>query len=103
MADMPWRAWVSVVRRELAVYRRVLVHPQTPWLARLLLGAALAYLASPIDLIPDFIPVLGHLDDAVIVPGLVLLALKLVPREVVAACREAGEEVTKARSDAGTK
>jgi carbonic anhydrase len=53
-----------------------------------LLGAALDYLASPVDLIPDFVPVLGQLDDLVIVRGLVRLAMRFIPREVVAECRE---------------
>jgi uncharacterized membrane protein YkvA (DUF1232 family) len=53
-------------------------------MARWLLGAAVAYALSPIDLIPDFIPVLGHLDDVLIVPLLVWLALRIVPAHVVA-------------------
>lgn len=48
----------------------------------------MAYAASPIDLIPDFIPILGHLDDVVIVPLLIWLALRLIPKDVVVACRE---------------
>lgn len=66
----------------------MLRHPRTPWPARIILGLAVAYLLSPIDLIPDFIPVLGQLDDLLIVPGLFTLALKLIPKEVVAECRE---------------
>ncbi len=58
----------------------VLKHPKTPRMARVLLGMAIAYMASPIDLIPDFIPVLGHLDDLVIVPLLVLAARRSAPR-----------------------
>ena len=79
------------LKTELAVYRRVLKHPHTPWLAKLLLGLAIGYALLPFDLIPDFIPVLGHLDDLVIVPGLVILALWLIPQEVVAECRKQGE------------
>jgi uncharacterized membrane protein YkvA (DUF1232 family) len=52
------------------------------------LGAALLYLASPVDLVPDFVPVLGQLDDLLIVPGLVWLATRFIPPGVVAKCRE---------------
>ena len=52
-----------------------------------MLGIAIAYLATPFDIIPDFIPVLGHLDDAVIVPSLVFVAFKLIPDSVIADCR----------------
>jgi uncharacterized membrane protein YkvA (DUF1232 family) len=89
------KAFTKAIKREVAVYQRVLRHPRTPWAARLALGAAVGYLLMPFDLIPDFIPVLGQLDDILIVPGLVYLALKLVPAEVVAECRAAGAgEVT---------
>lgn len=77
------RDTIDRLRRELAVYRRVLVDPRTPRMARVLLGAAIAYLLSPIDVIPDFIPVIGHLDDVLIVPVLFWLALRLVPRQVI--------------------
>jgi uncharacterized membrane protein YkvA (DUF1232 family) len=85
-----WRkakAVVQAFKREVKVYRLVLADRRTPWLARVLLGAAVAYAVSPIDLIPDFIPVAGFLDDAIIVPGLVYLALRMVPRGVVEECR----------------
>ena len=80
-----------MLKREAAFVRAVWKHPRTPPAARHLLGAALAYAAMPFDLIPDFLPVIGHLDDAVIVPGLVYLALKKVPREVIDECRAAKE------------
>jgi len=74
-------------RRELNVYRLILADPRTPKLAKWLLGLAIAYAVSPIDLIPDFIPVLGYLDDLLIVPALVILARKMIPSEIIMDCR----------------
>ncbi|MFN8372331.1 MAG: YkvA family protein [Anaerolineae bacterium] len=78
---------MELISREIDVYRKVLLHRHTPWYAKVVLGLAIAYFVSPIDLIPDPIPVLGQLDDLLIVPGLVWLALKLIPAEVVEQCR----------------
>lgn len=75
-------------KRELQVYRLVLNDPRTPRAAKWILSLAILYAASPIDLIPDFIPVLGQLDDLVIVPTLVFISLKLIPAEVVTECRK---------------
>jgi uncharacterized membrane protein YkvA (DUF1232 family) len=61
--------------------------PRTPWYARALALAIVAYAASPIDLIPDFIPVLGYLDDLVLVPLGIVLVLKMIPPEVMAEAR----------------
>jgi len=74
-------------KHELRVYQFVLKDPRTPRLAKICLSLAVGYALLPFDLIPDFIPVIGHLDDAIIVPGLVFLALKLIPTEIVAQCR----------------
>src|SRR5437762_7383707 len=71
-------------KRELKIYQRVLADSRTPVQAKIFLGLAVGYLCMPFDLIPDFIPVIGHLDDVVIVPGLVYIALRFVPRELVA-------------------
>jgi uncharacterized membrane protein YkvA (DUF1232 family) len=83
-----WKDLASQVTREIKVYRLVLADRRTPLMTKLLLGAAVFYVLSPVDLIPDFIPILGHLDDLVIVPLLVLMALALIPDEVVTDCRE---------------
>lgn len=62
--------------------------PRTPWYAKALAAAVAAYAFSPIDLIPDFIPVLGYLDDLLIVPLGIALAIRLIPSDVLADCRE---------------
>ena len=64
---------------------------ETPWHAKLLAGLTVGYALSPIDLIPDFIPVLGYLDDLILLPALVALTVKLIPVEVMAACRAEAE------------
>lgn len=74
--------------------------PRVPWYAKLVVAVVVAYAFSPIDLIPDFIPVLGYLDDLVLVPLGIRLALRLIPPEVMAEYREraAAELRTKPRN-----
>jgi len=67
-------------------------HPDTPWCAKLLVAAIVAYAFSPIDLIPDFIPVLGYLYDLVLIPIGIAFAIKLVPPPVLAECRVKAQE-----------
>jgi uncharacterized membrane protein YkvA (DUF1232 family) len=81
------RSFINRFSQEVALYRLVLKHPRTPRAAMFFLGSAIAYAVSPIDLIPDFIPVVGHLDDVIIVPTLIWIALRLVPKDVIAECR----------------
>ena len=76
-------------RQELAVYRRVLGDRRTPVIAKVLLSLAVAYLAMPFDLIPDFLPVVGQLDDVVIIPCLVYLATRFIPPALIAEHRNA--------------
>src|SRR5919205_3436966 len=61
--------------------------PRTPWYAKLLVAGIVAYAFSPIDLIPDFVPVLGYLDDLLIVPLGIALAVKLIPEPILEECR----------------
>ncbi len=61
---------------------------RVPWYARVLAGVTVAYAFSPIDLIPDFIPILGYLDDLIIVPLGIWLVIKMIPPQVLAECRE---------------
>jgi uncharacterized membrane protein YkvA (DUF1232 family) len=74
-------------KKEFEVYRFVAKHNRTPLLAKLLLGLAIGYILMPFDLIPDWIPILGHVDDIIIIPLLVYAALALVPKDVIAECR----------------
>lgn len=62
--------------------------PRTPWYAKVFAGAIVAYALSPLDLIPDFIPVLGYLDDLIIVPLGLMIAIRMIPIEVMTDCRE---------------
>ena len=71
------------IKHEINVYRRVLKDKRTPGIAKIFLGLAIGYLLLPVDIIPDFIPVIGHLDDLIIVPALVIIALKIIPKEVI--------------------
>jgi uncharacterized membrane protein YkvA (DUF1232 family) len=70
-------------KSELAVYKLVLKDSKTPLSGKLFLALAVGYALLPFDLIPDFIPILGQLDDAIIVPLLVILALKVIPKEII--------------------
>jgi uncharacterized membrane protein YkvA (DUF1232 family) len=74
-------------RREVKVYQLAIQDSRVPKRAKWLLGLALGYALSPIDLIPDFIPVVGYLDDVLIVSALVWLAKRSIPAEVLEECR----------------
>ena len=75
-------------------------HARTPWYAKALIVTIVAYALSPIDLIPDFIPVLGFLDEIVLLPFGIVLAIKLVPPEVMAECRERAKEAGRIKTRA---
>jgi len=81
------KALANQIKNEIKLYQLVLKDSRTPRSAKCLLGLAVGYLLLPVDIIPDFIPVIGHLDDLIVVPTLVILALKLIPKEVILDCR----------------
>ena len=70
-------------KKQVKLYQLVLKDNRTPKLGKVFLGLAIGYLFLPFDLIPDFIPVLGHIDDIIIIPILIYIALHLIPDEVI--------------------
>jgi uncharacterized membrane protein YkvA (DUF1232 family) len=81
------RQWARAIRRDVVAVWLAARDPRVPWYAKAVALAVAAYALSPIDLIPDFIPVLGYLDDLIIVPLGILLVVKLVPAELMAEFR----------------
>lgn len=77
----------TILKKELLALWYASKDPRVPLLPKLIMLVALGYALSPIDLIPDFIPVLGYLDDLILIPALIALSLKLVPKEVMEAAR----------------
>jgi len=80
-------SFVHQLKLETATLSLALRHPRTPWYAKVMALAVVAYAFSPIDLIPDFVPVLGYLDDALILPLGVWLTKRLIPGDILAECR----------------
>jgi uncharacterized membrane protein YkvA (DUF1232 family) len=87
-----WRARVRELKIQVHTLLLAYRDPGTPWYAKALAALVAAYALSPIDLIPDFIPVLGQLDDLLLVPLGIALAVRLIPREVLADCQARARE-----------
>ena len=85
------RNWARLLKAETVVLWFCCKHPGTPLTAKILATAVVAYALSPIDLIPDFIPVIGHLDDLILVPLGIYIALRLIPEHVIAQSRQKAE------------
>lgn len=85
LADLKERA--RLLKAETFALYLATRHPETPWYARLLVAGVVAYALSPIDLIPDFVPVLGYLDDLILIPMGITLAVRMIPTPVLAECR----------------
>jgi len=86
------RTWAKRIKRDGVTLWFAGKHPRTPWYAKALGLFVVAYALSPIDLIPDFIPILGYLDDVILLPVLIWLTIKLLPPDVLAECRAQAEE-----------
>ncbi len=82
------RDWAGRLKGEVFALWFCTRHPRTPFVAKALAVALVVYAFSPIDLIPDFIPVLGYLDELILLPIGIWIVLKLVPQDVLAECRE---------------
>ena len=72
--------------------------PRTPWYAKLIVAGCVAYALSPVDLIPDFIPVIGLVDDLIFIPLALALAIRFIPDEVLADCRARASEIAERRT-----
>jgi len=81
--------WAKSLKRDVVALYLAGQDARTPWLAKAVAAAVVAYALSPIDLIPDFIPIIGYLDDLLLVPLGIMLAVRLIPRELMAEFREA--------------
>jgi uncharacterized membrane protein YkvA (DUF1232 family) len=86
--------WARALKRETVALYYAARDPRTPWFAKLLAGLVVAYAVSPIDLIPDFVPVLGYLDDVIVLPLGIWLALRLIPESVMIEARRRADGVT---------
>lgn len=86
------KAWAKNLKRQIFTLYFACKDERVPWFAKMFTICVVAYAFSPIDLIPDFIPVLGYLDDIILVPLGVMLALKMIPKDVISDCALKAEE-----------
>jgi uncharacterized membrane protein YkvA (DUF1232 family) len=95
------RAWASEVRRDVVALWIAARDPRVPWYAKAVAAAVAAYALSPIDLVPDFVPILGYLDDVIIVPAGIILAIRLIPTDLMAEFRAEATRRERPTSRAG--
>ena len=86
-----WKIKSKKLKSEIYALYLASKHPQTPWYAKVLAVLIIGYALSPIDLIPDFIPVLGYLDDLILVPLGIALLIKIIPKDILEECRAKAE------------
>ncbi|UVK51590.1 DUF1232 domain-containing protein [Mesorhizobium sp. AR02] len=95
------KQWAGNIKRDVVALWLAARDPRVPWYAKAAAGAVAAYALSPIDLIPDFIPIIGYLDDLIIVPLGIMLAVKLVPADLMQEFRDEATRRAKPVSKAG--
>ncbi len=91
------RFWISRLKKNVVLLYLVFRDRRTPWLARIIALLAVAYAVSPVDLIPEVIPVIGLLDDIFVLAAGLYLVLWLTPPEILAACRQRAEDISSLR------
>jgi uncharacterized membrane protein YkvA (DUF1232 family) len=95
------KQWARDLRRDIVALSLAARDPRVPWYAKALAAAVAAYALSPIDLIPDFVPVLGQIDDLVLVPIGIWLVVQMIPSAVMADLRERARDRPQSSSVAG--
>ena len=90
---MTLKEWAKKLKRDVPAVFLALKDSETPLFAKIMAAVTVAYALSPIDLIPDFIPVLGYLDDVLLLPALIALTIKLIPKEVWKRCQAESENM----------
>lgn len=85
------RQWARKLKNEVIAMYFVIKHPETPLYAKVLAAIIVGYALSPIDLIPDFVPILGYVDDVILLPLGIALVIKMIPAKILKACREEAE------------
>jgi uncharacterized membrane protein YkvA (DUF1232 family) len=96
-----WKERARALKKETFTLYLACRHPRVPWYAKALALLVVGYALSPIDLIPDFIPVLGYLDDLVLIPLGIMLVIRMIPAEVLAECRQKSETLVGRATRAG--
>ena len=96
-----WKERVKALKKETFAIYLACRHPRVPWYAKALALLVVGYALSPIDLIPDFIPVLGYLDDMILIPLGIMLVIRMIPAEVLAECRQKAETIAGQATQAG--
>ena len=91
--DMNLKERATRLKKDIGIVFMAIKHKRTPWYAKALAALTVGYALSPIDFIPDFIPVLGYLDDIIILPVMIALTIKLIPKDVFEHCKAESETI----------